>query len=92
MEKDDLIELARICFKHALTTPTRRAAAALKRMAKEYQRRAALLQEGKDARTNRSRARRNRRAAAGDYDYSGTSAAPPHKSSSHYVPYPLHTQ
>jgi pyruvate kinase len=41
--EDDLVELARICLAHARITQAPRAAAALRRMAKEYQRRAALL-------------------------------------------------
>ena len=43
--EDDLVELARICLAHARITPAPRAAAALRRMAKEYQRRAALLRD-----------------------------------------------
>ena len=41
--EDDLVELARICLAHARIAQAPRAAAALRRMAKEYQRRAALL-------------------------------------------------
>ena len=46
MEKNDLIERPRICLKHARATSVQRAAAALKRMARDYERRAGLL--GKD--------------------------------------------
>ena len=52
MEKNDLIELARICLKHARATSVRRAAAALKRMARDYQRRAGLL--GRDTSPHRT--------------------------------------
>ena len=41
--KSDLIELARICLKQARLTKKRVVTAALRRMAKEYERRAALL-------------------------------------------------
>jgi hypothetical protein len=62
MEKNDLIELARICLKHARATSVRRAAAALKRMAKDYQRRAGLLGTDPSPQGNRARRRRPPRA------------------------------
>jgi hypothetical protein len=43
---DDLVELARICFRQASTTK-KIAAAELRRMAKEYQRRTAKRDDGK---------------------------------------------
>jgi hypothetical protein len=43
--KSDLIELARICLKQARLTKKRVVTAALRRMAKEYQRRAAQLDD-----------------------------------------------
>ncbi len=72
MEKNDLIELARICLKHARATSVQRAAAALKRMARDYQRRAGLL--GKDPSSQGNRARRRRSPIANDC--SGLSGAP----------------
>jgi hypothetical protein len=45
--KDDLTELARICLEHAKAAQTPKAAAALRRMAKDYERRAAPSGEGK---------------------------------------------
>jgi hypothetical protein len=42
---DDLIELARLCFKQAAATTNRATAAQLRRMADEYQARAAALGE-----------------------------------------------
>jgi len=44
---EDLVELARICWKQAHWTTSLDAAAELKRMAKEYQQRAAQLNGGK---------------------------------------------
>jgi hypothetical protein len=41
--KSDLVELARICLKQARVAKSAVATAALRRMAKEYQRRAAQL-------------------------------------------------
>src|SRR5262245_11669482 len=46
--KTDLIELARICLVHARASKAPKVAAALLRMAKEYQRRAALVPDGSD--------------------------------------------
>ena len=54
MEESDLTELARICLKHAEAAKTRKLAAALLRMAKEYQRRAGQLRSG-DRPSGRSR-------------------------------------
>ena len=51
--EDDLIELARICVEHARASQTPKVAAALLRMAKDYERRAARLHE-----RNRSAPRR----------------------------------
>ena len=42
--KVDLMELARICLKQALTSNNKKVTAVLRRMAKEYQRRAAQLE------------------------------------------------
>ena len=63
--EDDLTELARICLKHAKVARTRKTAAALMRMAKDYQRRAALL-HGSNAPTRHRPANRksSHRAAA----------------------------
>jgi hypothetical protein len=44
--EDDLNELARICLEHARATRTRKTAAALRRMAKDYQHRAAQSGKG----------------------------------------------
>jgi hypothetical protein len=57
MEESDLAELARICLKHAEAAKTRKLAAPLLRMAKEYQHRAAQLRSGN------SPSRRSRRSA-----------------------------
>jgi hypothetical protein len=46
---DDLIELARICMRQSTLAGSKRVAAELRRMAKEYQRRAADLVQGDDA-------------------------------------------
>src|SRR5437763_9920491 len=43
--EDDLIELARICLEHARASQAPKVAAALLRMAKDYERRAAQLRE-----------------------------------------------
>jgi hypothetical protein len=53
MERD-LTELARICLQHARNAKARKVAAALLRMAKDYQRRAALLR-GADQGVGRGR-------------------------------------
>jgi hypothetical protein len=45
MSYDDLIELARLCLKQAASTSNATAAAELRRMASEYQARAAALDE-----------------------------------------------
>jgi hypothetical protein len=44
---DDLLELANICARQARAAKSRAAAAELRRMAKEYQKRAAELNSGK---------------------------------------------
>jgi hypothetical protein len=44
---NDLVELARICFRQACGTKNEAAAAVLRRMAKEFQDRAAKLDRGK---------------------------------------------
>lgn len=44
---EDLAELARICMRQARETKSRAVAAELRRMAKDYQRRAADLEGGK---------------------------------------------
>jgi hypothetical protein len=51
----DLTELARICLKHAKAAKAPKLAAALLGMAKEYQRRATRLHEGKEQRRSERR-------------------------------------
>ena len=63
--KDDLTELARICLEHAKAAQTPKAAAALRRMAKDYERRAAPSGKGKAPSPNHRRARA-RRPCAGE--------------------------
>jgi hypothetical protein len=44
---EDLVELAKICMRQARDTKSRQVAAELRRMAKDYQKRAAELNSGK---------------------------------------------
>jgi hypothetical protein len=52
--EDDLTELARICLEHANAAQTPKAAAALRRMARDYQRRAGSSGNGKAPKRGRS--------------------------------------
>jgi hypothetical protein len=44
---EDLVELAKVCLRQARRTKSRNVAAELRRMAKDYQKRAAELDSGK---------------------------------------------
>ena len=88
--EDDLVELARICLAHARITQAPRAAAALRRMAKEYQRRAALLRGGNGPRLASSAPRKRCRAPISGR--SGILAGRPRTAAPHHARRSLHTQ
>jgi hypothetical protein len=59
--EDDLTELARICLEHARTSQVPKLSAQLLRMAKDYQRRAALLHDDIRPHVRRGRVEQRRR-------------------------------
>jgi hypothetical protein len=68
MTADDLIELARICLKHADAAKTPKLAVVLRRMAREYQRRAAQLRSGNRPSRRSRRSVRGMRKTHGEQD------------------------
>jgi hypothetical protein len=71
--EDDLTELARICLEHAKAAQTPKAAAALRRMAKDYKRRAAPSGNGEALKRGRLASRKQPKAAASAMDDRGIS-------------------